>query len=247
MSVIEGKYQLKPQGRGGLWWSIVGVAVVLLLLPTLINLVVPDKANDYKQLEIDLLGVDWSVPITTEESAAVLCEETSDEITQKYWDCNGNTTVVTMIVEGVKDPSNTLRRMVGSSLITSVDDSLEAVSSEDGRAHALYVPGQQEGSSWTLPIVALSVQGSGDYEDLTAIAIINGTSLDYYSTHIWSSMAADRGLPYQQDFPLILEEEPWQDTPGGDLPFELPNDFFDQYPDLFGPGSVIPNLEGESL
>ena len=66
MSVIEGKYQLKPQGRGGLWWSIVGVAVVLLLLPTLINLVVPDKANDYKQLEIDLLGVDWSVPITTE-------------------------------------------------------------------------------------------------------------------------------------------------------------------------------------
>lgn len=35
--------------------------------------------------------------------------------------------------------------------------------------------------------------------------------------------------------------------PGGDRPFELPNDFFDQYPDLFGPGSVIPNLEGESL
>lgn len=247
MSGIEGKYQLKPQGRGSLWWSIVGVAAVLLLLPTLINLVIPDKGNDYKQLEIDLLGVDWSVPITTEESAAVLCEETSDEITQKFWSCNGDTTVVTLMVEGVKDPSNTLRRMIDATLFTDVDENLEAVSSEDGRAHALYVPAQQSGEWWTLPIVALSVQGTGDYEGMTAIAIVNGNSLDYYSTHIWSSMATERGLPYQQEFPLTLEEDPWAGTPDGNLPFELPQDFLDQYPELFTPGSAFPNPEGENL
>lgn len=247
MSVIEGKYQLKPQGQGKLWFAIVGLATLLLLLPTLINLVVPDKGNDYKQVEIDLLGVDWSVPITTEGSAAVMCEETSDEITRKYWNCNGDTTVVTMMVEGVKDPSNTLRRMVNAALFTEVDESLQAVASEDGRAHALYVPGEQSGGVWTLPIVALSMQGSGDYENLTAVAIINGESVDYYSTNMWSSMAVERGLPYQQEFPLELEQDMWPDTPAEGFPFELPEDFLEQHPELFSPGASMPNLGGESL
>ena len=245
MSVIEGKYRLKPQGRAKLWSIIVGVSAVLLLLPTVINSLIPNKGGDYKQLEVGLMGLDWTLPIVTAEGAPVMCEETSDEITSKYWNCNGDTTVVTMVVEGVEDPSNTLRRMVFSSLVEKVDPSIEAVASEDGTAHALYVPGSQHGDLWTLPIVALSQQGTGDYEDFTAITIINGEYLEYYGSHVWSSMAIQRGEPYEQEIPFELE-----DTPNFELPFDLNGDlegdldsFLEQHPDLFNPSI----LEGESL
>ncbi|ALC04670.1 hypothetical protein CDES_00950 [Corynebacterium deserti GIMN1.010] len=248
------------------------VALILLILPTLFNLVTPDKNNSYKQLEISQMGIDWKLPIVTESNAPVMCEETSDDITMVYWDCNGDTTVSTMVVENMEDPSNTLRRMVKATLVTEVDESLEAVSSDDGRAYALYVPAEQYDAYWSLPIVALALKGQGDYENLTLLAVINGESLEYYSTHIWSSMAKNRGESWQQEFPLQLEDDPWQsdslDDPFQDFPWEeLPWDqtpeqapdqapgqelpdldsLFEQYPELFDPSSLPPVVEGESL
>ncbi|WP_290277887.1 hypothetical protein [Corynebacterium faecale] len=225
MSSTEGMYQLKPVGRGSLWWSIIGLALVLLLLPVGINAVVPEQRNSYQPLIVGSFGYEWEVPVVTEADAPVMCEMTTDELLMKYWECNGDTTVVTMMVEDVEDPANSLRRMVRAGLTTQVSDDIPAVSSEDGRSHAMYVPGESVGEFVNLPIVAVSQRGEGDYEHLTAVAIINGFSNDYYATHIWSSMAKERGLPYGQEFPLEMEgsEDPFNDSPFGELPWdELP-------------------------
>ncbi len=213
-------YQLKPVGRAKLWWSILGVATLLLLLPVVINAVVPEKSNSYEQLTIDAFGYEWEVPVVTEDGAPVMCEMTMDDLFMKYWDCNGDTTVVTMLVEDVEDPANTLRRMVRAGLTTPVPDETPAVASEDDRAHALAQPGIEEGAFVTLPIAAMSLRGEGNYENLTAVAIVNGFSNEYYASHIWSSMAQERGLPYEQDFPLVIEEETFPDDPFGGLPWE---------------------------
>lgn len=215
-------YQLKPVGRASLWWSILGLAFVLLLLPVGINAMVPDKKNNYQQLIVGSFGYEWEVPVVTEAQAPVMCEMTIDDLMMKYWECNGDTTVVTMMVEDVEDPANSLRRMVRAGLTTQVPDDIPAVSSEDGRSHAMYVPGETTGGFVNLPIVAVSQRGEGDYEHLTAVAIINGFSNDYYASHVWSSMATERGLPYEQEFPLALEEpeDPFSNSPFGELPWE---------------------------
>ena len=240
VSSIEAKYQLKPHGRAKLWWFICGLAALLLLLPVILNLVVPDKGGDYKALEIDLSGTDWTVPITNETGAAVMCEESSDEIFMKYWTCNDDTTVVTMMVENVEDPCNTLRRMIDASLYLSVPADTEAVASEDGTAHAMfYQPSQSDGMTQLLPVVALSQQGTGDYEGYTAIALINGFSTDYYAQSIWSSMAKQRGLDYQQELPVETSSELLDPgiMPGEELPFDLEEELkglLEQQPGLVG-------------
>lgn len=183
---------------------------------------VPAKSNSYQQLSIGAFGSGWEIPVVTDSDAPVMCEMTLDDLFMKYWECNGDTTVVTMVVEGSEEPANTLRRMVRAALANPVPEETPVVASADGRAHALAQPGVEQGAFATLPIVALSQQGEGDYEDLTAVAIVNGFSNEYYASHIWSSMARERGLPYQQEFPLQLEEEedPLQGNPFGELPLE---------------------------
>lgn len=237
VSSKQGIYQLKPVGGAKLWWSILGVSTLLLLLPVVINASVPAKTNNYEQLSLDAFGYEWAVPVTTEGGAPVLCEMTSDDLFMKYWDCNNDTTVVTMVVEGVEDPANTLRRRIRVGLGTDVSEDVPVVASEDGRAHVLVNPASETAGWVTLPMVALSQQGEGDNEDLTAIAIVNGNSVDYYASQIWSSMAQERGLPYEQELPIDVVEAPWQDEIGGSDgpgmidPFELPFDapeLFDQ-------------------
>lgn len=226
-------YQLKPVGRAKLWWSIMGIAAVLLLLPLGVNAVVPDNSKSYRQLSIGAVGYEWEVPVVTGSGAPVMCEMTSDDLFMKYWECNGDTTVVTMLVEGVEDPENTLRRMIRATLATPMpEDIVPTAASEDGRAHALLQPGTDEGFLVSLPIVAISQQGQGDYEDVTAVAIVNGVSNEYYASHIWSSLAVDRGLPYEQEFPLQLSKDepeyPMEPDPFGGLsPEDLP---WDQFP-----------------
>lgn len=224
---------------------------MLLLLPVGINAAVPEKSNPYEQLTIGAFGYDWEIPVVTDADAPVMCEMTMDDLFMKYWDCNGDTTVITMVVEGVEDPANTLRRMIRAGLTTPVSDDVSAVASDDGRAHALTQPEIEQGAFVTLPIAAVSQRGEGDYEHLTAIAIVNGFSNEYYASHIWSSMAQERGLPYAQEFPLELEEssDPFQDSPFGELPWEdMPwGEWLDEpenstpqgnLSDLFGQGST---------
>lgn len=222
MSSTESVYQLKPVGGAGLWWSIIGIAAVLLLIPVGINAVVPAKVNNYEQLTVGAFGYDWEIPVVTESDAPVMCEMTSDDLFMKYWECNGDTTVITMMVEGVEDPANTLRRMVRAGLANPVADDIPVVASDDGRAHALVQPGIEQGAFVSLPIVAVSQRGTGEFEHLTAIAVVNGFSNEYYASHIWSSMAMERGLSYQQEFPLMIEEmtDPLRDNPLGELPWE---------------------------
>lgn len=226
MSSTEGRYQLKPVGRAKLWWSILGVATLMLLLPVVINAVVPEKSNSYEQLTIATFGYEWEVPVVTEDGSPVMCEMTMDDLFMKYWDCNGDTTVVTLIVEGVEDPANSLNRMIRAGLSTPFVEDVPAVASEDDLAHALFQPGGEEGAFVTLPVVAMSQRGEGDYENLSAIAIVNGFSNEYYASHIWSSMARERGLPYAQEFPLELEEEeqpagdPFGGLPWDEMPWE---------------------------
>ncbi|MFP7365182.1 hypothetical protein SFC07_05305 [Corynebacterium callunae] len=243
MSSIEAKYQLKPYGRAKLWWAICGVAAILLLLPVLINAVVPDKGGDYKPLAIDYQGLDWSVPITTESGAPVMCEEVSDEIFMKFWECNGDTTVVTIMVENVEDPANTLRRMTDAALTISVPADTEAIASDDDTAHAMYYePAAADNYMQLMPVLALSQQGTGDYEDYTAIAIIKGSSLDYYGNSIWSSMAQQRGLDYLQELPVdtSLGLGDSKMLPGGELPFDLEEElknFLEQQSEPLGSGA----------
>lgn len=244
MSSTEGRYQLKPAGGAKLWWSIIGIAAVLLLLPVGINAVVPDKANNYEQLTIGAFGYDWEIPVVTESDAPVMCEMTLDDLFMKYWECNGDTTVITMVVGNVEDPANTLRRMIRAGLANPVADDIPAVASDDGRAHALSQPGVEQGAFATLPITAVSQRGSGEFEDLTAIAIVNGFSNEYYATHIWSSMARERGLEYQQDFPLPLEEstDPFRDDPFGELPWE---EWLNEQEDSAPRGGSLSDLLGQ--
>lgn len=223
MSSTEVRYQLKPLGQAKLWWSILGVATLLLLLPVGINAVVPDQRNTYEQLSMGKIGYDWEVPVVTETGAPVRCDMTLDDLFMKYWDCNGDTTVVTMLVEGMKDPENTLRRMVRAGLSNPLEGNSSIVASADNRAHVYYEEGVGDGAFMTLPVVALSMRGEGDAENLTAITIINGFSNEYYASHVWSSMAQQRGLPYGQDFPFDLtgEQEPALEAPlSGEIPWE---------------------------
>src|SRR5699024_2758350 len=119
-----------------LWWSIMGIAAVLLLLPLGVNAVVPDNSKSYRQLSIGAVGYEWEVPVVTGSGAPVMCEMPSDDLFMKYWECNGDTTVVTMLVEGVEDPENTLRRMIRATLATPMpEDIVPTAASEDGRAH----------------------------------------------------------------------------------------------------------------
>lgn len=177
------------------------VATVLLLLPTFINMLIPDKAMDYKQLSIDAFGSEWQIPITTAEGASVQCELDADDFISRTWQCRDSTTITTQFVEGVDDPENTLRRMIRATNGFSPGNDAHVGSSNDGRAHILsddargIVP-------WAIPTIALSLDGSGDEEGKTAVVIISGDAASYYSSAIWGSMAQERGVPYSEELPL---------------------------------------------
>lgn len=177
------------------------VAAVLLLLPTLINLLIPDKAMDYKQLSIDAFGSEWQIPITTAEGVSVQCEFEADDLISRTWQCRDSTTITTQFVESVDDPENTLRRMIRATTGFFPGNDAHVGHSDDGRAHilsddALGLDG------WAVPTIALSLDGSGDQEGSTAVVIISGDASSYYSSVIWGSMAQARGVSYGEELPL---------------------------------------------
>lgn len=247
-----GGYQLKPVGGAKLWWSIMGVVAVLLLIPVALNAVVAAKpADDYRALTLDAFGLDWEIPVVTESGEPVMCELSADDLIMKTWWCNGDTTVVTLLVENAEDPANTLQRMIRMGLVMEVPADTPAQASADGTAHLMHIPGSVEEDStgmslYTMPVVALSQRGSGEGEHLSAVAVIRGGSAEYYAGHIWSSMAVERGLPYQQELPVEIVD-PWEMLqPGpGDLPFDI-EDYLDEFlgPDHGVPDHGVPGYGG---
>jgi hypothetical protein len=206
-----------------------GVAVVLLLLPTVINVAIPERANPYRQLVLDAFGSEWNVPVVTQSGAPVQCELAVDDFVTRSWSCNDQTTIITQIVEGSEDPESTLRRMVRANLALEAPADAQFVSSEDGRAHLL-VDSSGYSSFWGDPVAAIGLDGSGDEEDLTAIAIIDGAAAQYYSEAIWGSMATERGLTYDAQLPLGIGTG----TVGPDLDDTWPGFPLDPLPERHG-------------
>ncbi len=177
------------------------VATVMLLLPTVINLAIPDRGGDYRQLSVDAFGVDWRIPVTTADGAEVRCEVSTDDFVSRTWICTEGTTITTQFVEGVRDAENTLRRMIRANSGFAPGSDARVAHSADGRAHML---SEQPSDYPGAPLVALSMDGAGDEEGTTAIAVISGDAAQYYASAIWASMAQARGLPYDADLPLEI-------------------------------------------
>lgn len=157
------QYRFSPTRAGRHWWAVFGVAAVLLALPALLNLLVPDNEDRVDEVRLGQLGYDWEIPLTDAAGEPVACRKSTDVINGYLWDCDG-TLVHSMIVEGSNDEEETLRRMMRM---------------EFTQFPPRDIPTFREGESRMVlddrfGAVGMSLPGTGDRESQSMIAIIYG-------------------------------------------------------------------------
>lgn len=157
-------YRLQPVRAGRYWWAVFGVTAIVLLLPVIINLAVPDRASATDEVRLGTLGYDWEVPVPDPAGEEVLtCAKSTGSISGHAWDCDG-VMLQSIIAEGGTEPDRTLRRMVRAlDLFPPAED---APILREGDARMLIDP------EWGT--IGLSLEGVDEREDLTMVAVISG-------------------------------------------------------------------------
>ncbi|MGP6175061.1 hypothetical protein [Corynebacterium sp. A21] len=157
------QYRFSPTRAGKLWCAILGVAALLLALPSLLNLVVPDRPDGTDEVRLGSLGYDWEIPLRDPAGEIISCRKSSDVITGYLWDCEG-TMVQSLIVEGPEDEEQTLRRMMRALIIEFPPANAPVFREEEARM----VIDPRYGA------VGMSLAGTGDREGQSMITLVYG-------------------------------------------------------------------------
>lgn len=179
------QYRFSPTRAGRHWWAIFGVAIVLLAIPALLNLVVPERQNPTDQVRLGQFGYDWEIPLDHPDGSPVTCHQSTEALGGHLWDCEG-TIVQAMITQGSTDEEHTLERMMRMTLLDYPPDDIptfregEALLKIDDRFGA----------------VGMSLPGTGDQEGASMIAIIyGGTAVPELADAVWYSFSDGHPLP----------------------------------------------------
>jgi hypothetical protein len=147
-------YRLQPAADQRWWWSLFGMTTVILLLPAVLLPVMPTRSV-VSDVRLGMPGYSWSIPLD------LTCRPDTGAFVDG-WTC-GSVSVQTMIAEGGTEPDRTLRRMMRA-LVVAPPEGAEIL--REGKARMLI---DERANT-----VGMSLEGSGEYEGLTMIAVLVG-------------------------------------------------------------------------
>lgn len=157
------QYRFTPTRAGKLWWAIFTVAALLLALPTVINLFLPEREGGTDEVRFGSLGYEWEIPLRDARGELVSCSRSSNVIFGYLWDCEG-TMVHSIVAEGAEDEEATLRRMMRAHL--------GSFPPRDALAF------REEGSRMVIDprygAVGISLVGTGDQAGQSMIVLVYG-------------------------------------------------------------------------
>ncbi len=161
-------YRLQPVRAGRYWWAVFGVTAVVLLLPVILNLAVPDRSSATEEVRLSAQGYSWEVPIPDPEEPGepLTCGTSAGSITGQAWDCGG-AALESVIAAGGEDPDHTLWRMTRALSLTDPPEDAPILREGDSRLLINHGTGA----------LGLSLEGSGDHDGLTMVAVLSGDGL----------------------------------------------------------------------
>ncbi|MEJ5998101.1 hypothetical protein [Corynebacterium sp. H130] len=168
-------FRLKPRLP---LWRIGAVVAALLLAPLLLDLVTPRLVDDHSPVTLGAAGNPWENVIEWPEGGELVCKKAGD-IMMPAWDCDG-TMIHAMMVEGSRDEENTLKRAMRSILMVPANEGKFV------RDDGVLLFETDEG-------IAISQEGTGDFEGQTMIAVVTGEKQRPYSAVILHDMRGGDG------------------------------------------------------
>ena len=173
------RYRLQPTVDRTWWWSLFGATAVILLLPVVFNLLVPDRERR-EQAYLGMPGYSWEIPLD------MTCEPMGLDSVGPGWRCDG-VMVQSLIADGGEDPERTLRRMMRAMNFIGPADS-EPVFRE-GQARMLIDTATSS--------VGLSLEGEGDRASQTMVAVITGPGVRVapVADQVWGAYTGGKPLP----------------------------------------------------
>lgn len=179
------QYRFSPTRAGKHWWAIFAVAVILLAIPALLNLVVPERQAQTDEVRLGQLGYNWEIPLTDAAGEPLSCRQSTEALSGQLWDCEG-TIVQSMIVEGSVDEEHTLERMMRMTLLAYPPADVPTFREGD----ALMKIDDRFGA------VGMSLAGTGEREGASMIAVIfGGPNVPELSDAVWYQFSDGQSLP----------------------------------------------------
>ncbi|WP_178945794.1 hypothetical protein [Kocuria sp. TGY1127_2] len=174
-------YRIKPRFGARAWWAIVGVAVILLGAPAVINAAVPDAAPVMSRVELGSEDYGWTIGMRDRDGSELVCEQHFDDPMTERWTC-GQTEIRTTVVENAEDQDLALRRIIRGVGVgwRVLDENVplrhraEARQIEDTAADA----------------TAISLEGSGEHRDQTIMVVVSGPDRMKYSDLVWHNVTS---------------------------------------------------------
>lgn len=195
------QYRFSPTRAAKHWWAIFGTAAVLLALPALLNLIVPERTESDDEIRLGSLGYGWEVPLYDPEGEPISCQQSVDITAGYLWNCDG-TIVQSMITEGGTDPERTLRRMMRAMVMDFPPEQAPLFKEGDTR---MLIDGR-----WRA--VGMSVEGSGEQEGQTMVTVVrSGTDVPELADAVWYHLTDGSTLPPPV---LMLLDDLTPQTPG---------------------------------
>lgn len=195
-------YRLQP-ARSGKYFALVCVVVaVAIAAPSAVLSLVSQNPKPTEAVSIGPISSDWEIPVE-----GVECVWDPNGMLPQAYLC-GDVSVQVNKVNDVEDSDHSLRRAVRANmLIPFTNDPII----HSGNASVMAIPGAS--------LVAMSVQGSGDYagEEFQILIQGNANELVPLSNQIWDSFHDD---PLPIDLDATMEQLPEGFMPG--MP-ELPD------------------------
>lgn len=179
------QYRFSPTRAGKHWWAIFAVAVILLAIPALLNLFVPERQAQTDEVRLGQAGYDWEIPLSDADGEPLSCRQSTEALSGHLWDCEG-TTVQSMIVEGSTDEEHTLDRMMRMTLLDYPPEDVPTFREGD----ALMKIDDRWGA------VGMSLAGTGEWEGSSMITVIfGGPKVPELSDAVWHRFSDGQALP----------------------------------------------------
>lgn len=156
-------YRLQPTRAGRYWWAVIGATAIVLLLPALINLAVPDRDAALREIRLSGQGYSWEIPVHDPAGEIMSCRQSTAMITGHAWNCEG-ATVMSTVTAGGTDPDRTLWRMTRALSLTAPPENAPILREGDAR---LLIDHE-------MATLGLSLEGGGEHGEQTMVAVLAG-------------------------------------------------------------------------
>lgn len=104
-------YRHRPTGTTASWVGFSGFLVFLLVLPAILNVVVPEVEPVKEPILLGYKDEEWEIQLKDFDSQPIECAEAVSETFTKRWECD-NFALDTTVIESGEQPSRTLWRAI---------------------------------------------------------------------------------------------------------------------------------------